>query len=64
MTIKKTIASLYEKVREKQLEIQNLMAQIALVQRRCLHPPDKRVVVTLDDKLDRISCDECGKVLQ
>lgn len=63
MNVQKIIRQLHAKLAEKYSEIEQLKAQVLIVQGKCSHPPDKMVVVTdQSDLRDFTSCDDCGKV--
>lgn len=63
MNVQKSIRQLYAKLAEKYAEIDQIKAQVIILQGKCSHPSDRRVVVTdQTDLRDYTSCDDCGKV--
>lgn len=63
MNVQKAIRQLHIKLAEKYSEIEQLKAQVLVIQGKCPHAADKRVVVTdQSDLLDYTSCDDCGKI--
>jgi hypothetical protein len=63
-SIPEQVADVHSEMRELRFMMADLQDKLAAIQRRCLHPNDKRVVVTDLQNKDYTSCDDCGKLFE